>query len=91
MAKNQKNEVGKKKRKPGSVRNGRAGSKKNEMIQLLKRPDGVTLQELMAATGWQGHSVRGFISAGVNKRMGLRVTSNRREDGQRVYRVTDRL
>ncbi len=63
-----------------------AGSKKAAILKLLRRPDGVTLEKLMKVTGWQAHSVRGFISAGVNKKMGLRVTSNRR-DGQRVYQI----
>ncbi len=65
----------------------RAGSKKAEILKLLRRPSGVTLQQLMAATGWQAHSVRGFISAAVGKRMGLEVASARQENGQRVYRV----
>jgi len=65
----------------------RAGSKKAEILKLLHRPSGVTLQQLMAATGWQAHSVRGFISAGVGKRMGLKVASARQEDGQRVYQI----
>ena len=69
----------------------KAGSKKAAILKLLGRPAGVTLQKLMRVTGWQAHSVRGFISAGVSKRMGLRVTSNRREDGQRVYQIPDRL
>ena len=68
-----------------------AGTKKAAILKLLRRPAGVTLEKLMRVTRWQAHSVRGFISAGVNKRMGLRVTSNRREDGQRVYQIADRL
>ena len=66
------------------------GSKKDVILKLLSRPSSVTLEKLMRVTGWQAHSVRGFISAGVNnvnKRLGLRVTSNRREDGQRVYQI----
>ena len=64
----------------------RAGSKKAEILHLLQRPSGVTLHQLMAATGWQAHSVRGFISAG-GKRMGLEVASSKRGDGQRVYQI----
>ncbi len=75
------------KRAVQELQKARAGSKKAEILELLQRPSGVTLRELMAATGWQAHSVRGFISAGVGKRMGLKVASARQEDGQRVYRV----
>jgi hypothetical protein len=62
-------------------------SKKGQMIELLKRPDGVTLQDLMSASGWQAHSVRGFLSGAVSKRMGLQVDSTKRDNGQRVYRI----
>ena len=65
----------------------REGSKKAEIIELLQRRTGVTLQELMTATGWQAHSVRGFLSAAVSKQMGLHVDSSKRDDGQRVYRI----
>jgi hypothetical protein len=63
------------------------GSKKEVVLEMLKRPSGTTLQDLVDATGWQAHSVRGFLSAGVGKKMGLEVASNKREDGQRVYRI----
>jgi hypothetical protein len=65
----------------------REGSKAAEIVELLKRRTGVTLQELMTATGWQAHSVRGFLSASVGKKMGLQLNSTKREDGQRVYRI----
>jgi hypothetical protein len=55
-------------------------------MALLKRPEGATLKAIMAATGWQAHSVRGFLSGQLNKRMGLKVKSFKR-DGERVYRV----
>ena len=41
----------------------------------------------MKATGWQAHSVRGFISGALGKKMGLKVDSVRREDGERVYSI----
>jgi len=56
------------------------------MIALLKRPSGATLNELMAETGWQAHSVRGFISGQLSKRLGFRIKSFKR-DGERVYRI----
>jgi hypothetical protein len=63
----------------------RDGSKTAKVLDLLKRPDGVTLKELMKLTGWQPHSVRGFISGTVGKKMGLAVTSTKGEDGERSY------
>ena len=71
-------------KKAGPVRD---GSKAAEVLNLLKRPDGVTLKELMKATGWQAHSVRGFLSGTVGKKMGLTVTSTKAEDGERTYSV----
>lgn len=87
MLKKQNKKVGKKKRKTPSVNKERTECKKGAMVQLLQRPDGVTLQELMATSGWQAHSVRGFLSAALKKKMGLRVDSRKRDDGQRVYRI----
>lgn len=55
----------------------REGSKKAEILALLRREGGATLQELMAATDWQAHSVRGFLSGTLRKKMGLTVESQR--------------
>ena len=65
----------------------RDGSKAAKILDLLKRPGGVTAKELMKATGWQSHSVRGFLSGTVSKKMGLTVTSTKSEDGERNYSV----
>ena len=65
----------------------REGSKNAQILELLRQPNGATLQDLTAATGWQAHSVRGFLSAVVGKKLGLKLESTKREDGQRVYRV----
>lgn len=65
----------------------RDGSKAATVLDLLKRPDGATLAELMKATGWQAHSVRGFLSGTVSKKMGLAVVSTKVEDGERTYCV----
>jgi hypothetical protein len=54
---------------------------------MLQRPEGATLEGLMKATGWQAHSVRGFLSATVGKQMELKVDSSKRDDGQRLYRI----
>ena len=65
----------------------REGSKSAKVLGLLKRPDGATLAELMKATGWQGHSVRGFLSGALGKKLGLTVTSTKTEGGERSYSV----
>jgi hypothetical protein len=65
----------------------REGSKKAIVIEMLRRPEGATLPDIMSATDWQAPSVRGFISGALGKKMGLKVESAKREDGQRVYRV----
>ena len=65
----------------------REGSKKAIVLEMLKRPDGATLKDIMAATDWQAHSVRGFISGSLSKKMGLNVESFNREDGERGYRL----
>jgi hypothetical protein len=65
----------------------RDGSKTAKILELLKQPGGVTGKELMKATGWQPHSVRGFLSGTVGKKLGLTVTSTKGEDGERSYSV----
>jgi hypothetical protein len=65
----------------------REGSKTNKFLDLLKRPGGVTAMELMKATGWQPHSVRGFLSGTIGKKMGLTVSSTKGEDGERTYSI----
>ena len=68
----------------------RTGSKTAKILDLLKRPGGATLQDLMKATGWQPHSVRGFLSGTLGKKMGIPVESTKREDEQRVYRIASK-
>lgn len=59
-------------------------TKTAKVIALLRGPKGATLKAIMRVTGWQAHSVRGFISGQLGKKMGLRVRSVER-DGERVY------
>jgi len=65
----------------------RDGSKAAKILDLLKRPGGATSKELMKATGWQPHSIRGFLSGTIGKKMGLAVTSTKSEDGERNYSI----
>lgn len=73
--------------KAAKERGTRDGSKAAQVLDLLKRPDGATLAELMKATGWQAHSVRGFLSGTVSKKLGLAVISTKIEGGERNYSV----
>ena len=68
----------------------RRGSKTAKILDLLKRPGGVTLKELMKATGWQPHSVRGFLSGTIGKKMGTPVESFKSGDGERSYRLSSK-
>jgi hypothetical protein len=65
----------------------REGSKAAKVLSLLRRSDGASLKELMKATGWLAHSVRGFLSGTVAKRMGLDLLSEKKVDGDRHYFV----
>ncbi len=61
-------------------------SKQSQLIALLKGPKGSNIQELMQATGWQVHSVRGFISGTIKKKLGLNLISQK-IDGVQHYRI----
>ena len=65
----------------------REGSKAAKVLSLLRRPDGASSKELMKATGWLAHSVRGYLSGTVSKRMGLKLVSAKNEGGERRYTV----
>jgi hypothetical protein len=64
----------------------RANSKQARVLGLLRRPSGATIAGIMASTGWQPHSVRGFFARGVRKKLGLKLVSEK-TDGARVYRI----
>ena len=66
--------------------NARPGSKTAKILDLVKRPGGATLQELLKATSWQPHSIRGFLSV-LGKKKGLAVQSTKSPDGERTYSV----
>ncbi len=66
---------------------GPATSKKSRILALLKRPNGAGLKELARATGWQPHSIRGFLSGTVTQKLGLTVRSFKTASGERRYAV----
>jgi hypothetical protein len=63
----------------------RQGSKTAQVLSMLQRPGGATLKELMKLTSWQAHSIRGFLSGTLGKKMNLTVTSVKGKDGERSY------
>jgi hypothetical protein len=70
------------KAKPGKVAPAdkpapRTGTKQAQMIELLKRPEGATVEQIAAATGWQHHTIRGAISGALKKKLGLNVEATR--------------
>ncbi len=76
--------------KPTKPRGARAGTKQALLIDLLQRKTGATIADLVHATGWQPHSVRGAISGTLKKKLGLKVTSESVETRGRVYRIVGR-
>src|SRR5581483_6740549 len=62
----------------------REGSKKAIVLEMLRRPDGATLADIQAATSWQAHSVRGFLSGALGKKMGLTIKSFKTPEGGRA-------
>ena len=63
-----------------------ASSKQARVIEMLQSPTGMTIAAMMKETGWQQHSVRGFLAGVVRKKLKLKLNSNK-IDGSRVYRV----
>jgi len=73
---------------PKQAATARRGSKTAKILDLLKRPGGVTLKKLIGATGWQPHSVRGFLSAIGKKK--IPVASFTNTEGDRAYRISSK-
>jgi hypothetical protein len=63
-----------------------ANSKQARVLALLRTPNGATIASVMRSTGWQPHTVRGFLAAVVRKKLGLTLESEK-ADGERVYRI----
>jgi hypothetical protein len=67
----------------------RKGTKQAALIDMLRRKEGATIDQVVEATGWQRHTVRGAISGALKKKLGLTVSSEKIEVGERVYRITE--
>jgi DNA-binding MarR family transcriptional regulator len=67
---------------------GRMTTKQEQVIALLRQRSGATIEDLIKATSWQRHTVRGMIAGALKKKLGLHVISEKAERG-RVYRITD--
>ncbi len=65
-------------------------TKQERVLTLLSQPDGASIEEMMQATDWQQHSVRGFLAGTVKKKLGFSLTSVKPNDGVRRYRIETR-
>jgi hypothetical protein len=70
------------------ARTPREGTKQATLIAMLRAPDGATIGDITAATGWQLHTVRGAMAGALKKKLGLEVTSEKVEGRGRVYRIS---
>lgn len=66
----------------------RENSKQASIIEMLKRPEGATIAQIVQLTGWQAHTVRGTFAGALKKKRGLNLVPEER-DGERIYRIAD--
>ena len=89
MKKTAQNKRAKVSREPKKAKQRRI-SKTETILSLLERAKGTSLDEIMKATGWQAHSVRGFLSGAVKKKLRLKLMSEENDEGLRRYRIKPR-
>ncbi len=65
----------------------RENSKQAEVIRMLQRPEGATVQQICDATGWQAHTVRGTFAGAFKKKLGLTIVSDKPQGGERIYHI----
>ncbi len=65
----------------------RSASKQDRLIEMLKRPDGATIAEVVEALAWLPHTVRGVIAGALKKKLGLKVESEKVDPRGRTYRI----
>jgi hypothetical protein len=73
-------------KKPAAKPRAERANKKAEVLALMKRGKGATLAEIMATTGWQAHTVRGFVSI-LGSKGGEKIESSKNDAGERTYRI----
>jgi hypothetical protein len=73
----------KKRKQPAS----KSKTKLAQLEAMLRRPDGATVEQISKSLDWQTHSVRGAMSGALKKKQGLTITSEKTDDGRRVYRI----
>jgi outer membrane biosynthesis protein TonB len=74
---------------PAAPRRTRDDTKQAQLIAMLRRKEGATIAQIVAATGWQPHTVRGAFAGALKKKLGLTVTSDKVEGSARIYRLAD--
>jgi hypothetical protein len=67
----------------------RTGTKQEQLIAMLRRKEGATVDDVVKSLGWQAHTVRGAISGALKKKLGLKIESEKVEGRGRVYRIAD--
>lgn len=72
---------------PPKERKIREGTKQALLIEMLKRPTGATIGEIVTATGWQSHTARGAMAGALKKKLGLTIASEKDESRGRIYRI----
>jgi hypothetical protein len=65
----------------------RNGTKQEAVIEMLRAPEGATINEIVAATQWAGHTTRGFLSGALKKKLGLTITSEKVDGRGRAYKI----
>jgi len=73
-------------KKPATNPKADRANKKAEVVAMMKRTNGATLAEIMKATGWQAHTVRGFVSL-LGSKGGERIESSKNTAGERIYKI----
>jgi hypothetical protein len=67
----------------------RKGTKQEKLITMLRRKEGVTIEQMARALAWQTHTVHGVLSATIRKRLGLKIVSAASSGGKRTYRIAE--
>ena len=72
---------------PTTTRQPRTGTKQDQLIDLLRRQEGATIAQMVEATNWLSHTVRGALAGALKKKLGLTVTSAKVSGSERVYHI----